>query len=91
VGRAGGGQSLRIAPIAASVRFGAVKGRARSTAKLFPTAPTDWLVVAGGAHVQQVLRHSKVATTMETYTHVPSEVTRRALKQLGASLDGLSS
>jgi integrase len=38
----------------------------------------------------QILRHSKIATTMEIYTHVPSEVTRRALKQLGASLDGLS-
>jgi integrase len=38
----------------------------------------------------QILRHSKIATTMEIYTHVPSEVTRRALKQLGASLGGLS-
>jgi hypothetical protein len=38
----------------------------------------------------QILRHSKIVTTMEIYTHVPSEVTRRALKQLGASLDGLS-
>jgi hypothetical protein len=39
----------------------------------------------------QILRHSKIATTMEIYTHVPSDVTRRALKQLGASLDGLRS
>jgi integrase len=31
----------------------------------------------------QILRHSKIAPTMEIYTHVPSEVTRRALKQLG--------
>jgi integrase len=38
----------------------------------------------------QILRHSKIATTIEIYTHVPSEVTRRALKHLGASLDGLS-
>jgi integrase len=38
----------------------------------------------------QILRHSKIATTMEIYTHVPSEVTLRALKQLGASLGGLS-
>jgi hypothetical protein len=31
----------------------------------------------------QVLRHSKIAVTMEVYTHVPSEVTRAALKRLG--------
>ena len=37
----------------------------------------------------QILRHSKIDTTMEIYTHVPSKVTRQALKQLGASLDGL--
>jgi integrase len=37
----------------------------------------------------QILRHSKIDTTMEIYTHVPSETTRRALRQLGASLDGL--
>jgi len=39
----------------------------------------------------QSLRHSKIATTMEIYTHIPSEVTRQALKRLGASLDGLES
>jgi integrase len=38
----------------------------------------------------QILQHSKIATTMEIYTHVPSEVTLRALKQLGAGLGGLS-
>jgi len=38
----------------------------------------------------QILRHSKIDTTMEIYTHIPSETTRRALKQLGASLDGVS-
>ncbi|OKI22599.1 site-specific integrase [Streptomyces sp. CB03911] len=31
----------------------------------------------------QILRHSKIAVTMEIYTHVPSEATRRALKKLG--------
>jgi integrase len=39
----------------------------------------------------QILRHSNIDTTMEIYTHVPSEITRRALRQLGASLDGLNS
>jgi integrase len=34
----------------------------------------------------QILRHSKIAITMEVYTHVPSEATRRALKRLGKHL-----
>jgi integrase len=34
----------------------------------------------------QILRHSKIAVTMEIYTQVPSEVTRQALKRLGDSL-----
>lgn len=39
----------------------------------------------------QILRHSKIDVTMEIYTHVPSELTRRALKKLGESLDDLAS
>ncbi|MFI5759130.1 tyrosine recombinase XerC [Streptomyces sp. NPDC051569] len=35
----------------------------------------------------QILRHSKIAVTMEVYTHVPSEATRRALRKLGKHLD----
>jgi integrase len=34
----------------------------------------------------QILRHSKIAVTMEVYTHVPSESTRRALRKLGKHL-----
>ena len=34
----------------------------------------------------QILRHSKIALTMEIYTEVPSADTRAALKQLGESL-----
>lgn len=34
----------------------------------------------------QILRHSKIAVTMEVYTHVPSEATRRALRKLGKHL-----
>lgn len=34
----------------------------------------------------QILRHSKIAVTMEVYTQVPSEATRSALKRLGESL-----
>ncbi|HEV2372785.1 MAG TPA: tyrosine-type recombinase/integrase, partial [Streptosporangiaceae bacterium] len=35
----------------------------------------------------QILRHSKIAVTMEIYTEVPSEATRDALKKLGQWLD----
>ncbi|MFJ2831503.1 tyrosine-type recombinase/integrase [Streptomyces sp. NPDC087263] len=35
----------------------------------------------------QILRHSKIAVTMEVYTHVPSESTRRALRKLGKHLE----
>ncbi len=35
----------------------------------------------------QILRHSKIAVTMEVYTHVPSEATRRALRKLSKHLD----
>ena len=38
----------------------------------------------------QILRHSKIAVTMEIYTHIPSELTRNALHKLGDSLDGLT-
>jgi integrase len=34
----------------------------------------------------QILRHSKIALTMEIYTEVPSAVTRDALKKLGSWL-----
>ncbi|MEU5973872.1 site-specific integrase [Streptomyces sp. NPDC047315] len=34
----------------------------------------------------QILRHSKIAVTMEVYTHVPSEETRKALLRLGRHL-----
>jgi integrase len=36
--------------------------------------------------VMQILRHSKIALTMEIYTEVPSADTRAALKKLSASL-----
>ena len=35
----------------------------------------------------QILRHSKIAVTMEIYTEVPSEATRSALRKLGSWLD----
>jgi len=36
----------------------------------------------------QILRHSKIAVTMEIYTEVPSAATREALRKLGRWLDG---
>jgi integrase len=39
----------------------------------------------------QILRHSRINVTMEIYTHVPSELTRRALKKLGDSFGDLAS
>ena len=38
----------------------------------------------------QILRHSKIAVTMEIYTHIPSKLTRNALYKLGERLDGLT-
>jgi hypothetical protein len=35
----------------------------------------------------QILRHSRIALTMEIYTQVPDEVTRAALKRLSDWLD----
>jgi integrase len=35
----------------------------------------------------QILRHSKIAVTMEIYTEVPSAFTRDALRKLGQWLD----
>ena len=35
----------------------------------------------------QILRHSKIAVTMEIYTEVPSAATRDALRRLGQWLD----
>ena len=42
----------------------------------------------GGPRVaMQILRHSKIAVTMEIYTEVPSAATREALRKLGQWLD----
>ncbi len=33
--------------------------------------------------VMRILRHSKIAVTMEVYTEVPDDITRDALRRLG--------
>ena len=38
----------------------------------------------------QILRHSKIAVTMEIYTEIPSAATRDALKKLGRWLDNMN-
>ncbi|GAA3513679.1 integrase [Streptosporangium album] len=35
----------------------------------------------------QILRHSQISVTMNIYSEVPSEETRKALKKLGDRLD----
>jgi hypothetical protein len=35
-----------------------------------------------------ILRHAQFSVTMEIYTQVSSEATRKALKRLGERLDG---
>ena len=35
----------------------------------------------------RILRHSKIAVTMEIYTEVPDDITREALRRLGEQLD----
>ena len=49
---------------------------------------TDAVHREGGRIAMQILQHSKIAVTMEVYTHVPSEATRKALRKLGRQLDG---
>jgi integrase len=36
----------------------------------------------------RILRHSKIAVTMEIYTEVPDDSAREALRRLGEQLDG---
>jgi integrase len=35
----------------------------------------------------QILRHAKIATTMDVYTHVPTRATRTAIDQLSRQLE----
>lgn len=49
------------------------------------------LLAALDVHPQvaiQILRHSKIAITMEIYTEVPDARTREALRALGSQLGG---
>jgi integrase len=49
------------------------------------------LLVALDVHprvAMQVLRHSQISVTMNIYSEVSSDATRRALKRLGKRLDG---
>ena len=39
---------------------------------------------------RQTLRHSKIAVTMEIYTHIRSDLTRTALHRLGDQLEALA-
>lgn len=62
-----------------------------------PRIPVHWtrhtcgsLLAALDVHprvAMQILRHSKIEITMEIYTHVPTDLTRKALRKLGRQLD----
>ena len=49
------------------------------------TQPLAW-THGPGRPFAQILRHSKIAVTMEIYTEVPSAATRDALRKLGQGL-----
>ena len=57
-----------------------------------PRHPCGSLLAALNVHprvAMQILRHSKIAVTMEIYTHIPSDLTRTALHRLGDQLEAL--
>lgn len=65
-----------------------------------PRIPVHWtrhtcgsLLAALDVHprvAMQILRHSKIEITMEIYTHVPTDLTRKALRRLGRHLDAVA-
>lgn len=75
------------------VAFGDVSGGVRPLPVHGTRHTCGSLLAALDVHprvAMQILRHSKIAVTMEIYTHIPSELTREALHKLGDSLDGLT-
>ena len=55
--------------------------------------PVTKLLVALDVHprvAMQILRHSKIAVTMDVYSQVTSTATQEALRRLGNQLDGPS-
>ena len=39
--------------------------------------------------VGPIMRHNKIAVTMQIYTHIPSDLTRMARRRLGDQLEAL--
>lgn len=66
----------------AGVRYIKVHDTRRTCASLLVALDTHPRVI------MQILRHSQMAMTMEVYSGIPSDATRRALKRLGEKLDG---
>jgi integrase len=67
---------------AANVRYIRPHGMRRTCASLLAALDVHPRVA------MRILRHSKIAVTMEIYTEVPDEMTRDALRRLGEQLDG---
>lgn len=67
---------------AAGVRYIKPHGMRRTCASLLAALDVHPRVA------MRILRHSKIAVTMEIYTEVPDDQTREALRRLGEQLDG---
>ena len=67
---------------AASTRYIKPHGMRRTCASLLAALDVHPRVA------MRILRHSKIAVTMEIYTDVPDDTTRDALRRLGDQLDG---
>lgn len=67
---------------AAQVRYVSPHGTRRTCASLLAALDVHPRVA------MRILRHSKIAVTMEIYTEVPDDITREALRRLGEQFDG---
>ena len=67
---------------AAGVRYIQPHGMRRTCASLLAALDVHPRVA------MRILRHSKIAVTMEIYTEIPDQITRDALRRLGDQLDG---
>lgn len=79
-------QALRMAMTAAAESAGADPDRVPRITVHGTRKTCGSLLAALDVHprvAMQILRHSKIAVTMEIYTEVPSAATRDALKKLG--------
>jgi len=75
------GDLLKSARSAAGVRYITPHGVRRTCASLLAALDVHPRVA------MRILRHSKIAVTMEIYTEVPDQAAREALRRLGEQFD----